>query len=118
MIHALLQLAAAIAGAPPGPDPMAAFYGNTVTIAVPDGYYYARRFVDPDGTWREPRGDGFIRGRWAWENGQVCSWQTEPAIVNPTHFCYAPVVRRVGEEWTSTDPNTGNLVIQKIEPGR
>ena len=23
-----------------------------------------------------------------------------------------------GEEWTTTDPNTGNVVIQKIEPGR
>ena len=99
-------------------DPMAGFYGNTVTIAVPDGYYYARRYIDPDGTWSEPRGSSFIRGVWRIEDGQVCSWQTEPAMHNPTRYCYAPVARRVGEEWTTTDPNTGAQVIQKIEPGR
>ena len=119
MIHTLLQLAAALAGSPsPSPDPMAGFYGNTVTIAVPDGYYYARRYIDPDGTWREPRGDGFIGGKWAFENGQVCSWQTEPAVQDATRYCYAPVARKVGDEWTSTDPNTGNLVIQRLEAGR
>lgn len=119
---ALLVAATAAQAAPqtPGPidDPMAGFYGNTVTIAVSDGYYYARRFIDPDGTWREPRGSDFIRGLWRIEGGQVCSWQTEPAMHQPTRYCYVPVAREVGEEWTTTDPNTGNLVIQKIEPGR
>lgn len=98
-------------------DPMAAFYGNTVTIAVPP-FYYAKRYIDPDGTWSEPRGDGWIRGVWHLEKGQVCSWQTEPAMQKPDHYCYPPVPRRVGEEWITSDPNTGNDVIQKIEPGR
>ncbi|MFZ5718456.1 MAG: hypothetical protein ACOY5Y_03210 [Pseudomonadota bacterium] len=110
--------AAAAEEAAPG-DPMAAFYGNTLTIAVPDAYYYARRFVEPDGTWREPRGSGEIRGAWErMPDRSTCHWQTEPAIHNPTRYCYPPETRRVGEEWTTTDPNTGNLAIQKIEPGR
>jgi len=99
-------------------DPMAAFYGNTVTIAVPDAYYYARRYIDPDGSWREPRGSDWIRGVWRIQDGKVCSWQTEPAVVDPRHYCYAIVARKVGEEWTTADPDTGNAVIQKIEPGR
>jgi hypothetical protein len=127
MKHALIQIAAAVTSilaapaiAPAaGDDPMAAFYGNTLTIAVPDGYYFARRFVDPDGTWREPRGSAFIKGAWQrMPDGTVCHWQTEPAVHNPTRYCYLPQRREVGEEWTTTDPNTGNLVIQKIEPGR
>lgn len=98
---------------------MAAFYGNTLTIAVPDGYFYASRYIDPDGTWREARGDDWVRG--AWErtpDGGTCHWQTEPAIHNATRFCYPPKRYGVGEAWTTTDPNTGNLVYQKIEPGR
>lgn len=98
-------------------DPMVAFYGNTVTISVPP-FYYAKRYIDPDGTWREPRGDGWIRGVWRLDKGQVCSWQTEPAVQDPQRYCYMPVSRRVGEEWITTDPNTGSDVIQKIEPGR
>jgi hypothetical protein len=102
-----------------GDDPMAAFYGNTLTISVPDGYYFARRYIDPDGTWREPSGDGWIRGAWArTPDGKICNWQTEPAVQNPTRYCYPPVSHRVGEEWTTKDPNTGNDVVQKIEPGR
>lgn len=126
MKHALIQIAAfatvvtaAAAAPPPVEDDMAPFYGNTLTIAVPDGYYYARRFIDPDGTWREPRGSTWIKG--AWErtaDGKTCHWQTDPPVHNPTRYCYAPQKRTVGEEWTTTDPNTGNAVIQKIEPGR
>lgn len=123
MKHAPIQFAIALFAAPvanaaPSPDPMAAFYGNTVTIDVPSGFYHARRYVDPDGTWREPRGGDWVRGVWKIEGGQVCSWQTEPAIRDPRRYCYTPVARQVGEEWTTVDPDTGNLVIQKIEPGR
>jgi len=131
MKNALVQIAsaatviAASAFAPPpspassGDDPMAAFYGNTLTVAVPDGYFYARRFIDPDGTWREPRGSAWIKGAWErMPDGKTCHWQTDPPVHNPTRYCYTPVRRQVGEEWTSTDPNTGNVVIQKIEPGR
>ena len=100
------------------PDPMAAFYGNTVTISVPSGYYFAVRYIDPDGTWRKPRGSDWIRGVWKIEGGQVCSWQTEPAIHDARHYCYPIVARNVGETWTTTDPDTGNEVIQKIEAGR
>jgi hypothetical protein len=114
---AILAAAAAAQAAPPA-DPMANFYGNTATVAIPSAFYYARRYIDPDGTWREPHGSDWVRGVWRMEGGQVCSWQTEPAIQNPTHYCYAPVARQVGEEWTTHDPNTGALVIQAIEPGR
>jgi len=96
---------------------MAGFYDNTVTIAVPP-WYFARRYVDPDGTWREPRGSDWIRGVWKIEGGQVCSWQTEPKVHEPRHYCYPIVARKVGEEWTTTDPDSGAEVFQKIEPGR
>jgi hypothetical protein len=121
MKHATLQLAAWLllgAGAAQSPDPMAGFYGNTVTIDVPAGYYSARRFVDPDGTWREPRGSDFVRGVWRIEDGQVCSWQTDPPVQNPRHYCYPAVARKVGERWTTIDPDTGNTVYTAIEPGR
>ncbi|HEY0650943.1 MAG TPA: hypothetical protein VGD44_23840 [Phenylobacterium sp.] len=110
---------APLAAASPGDDPMAALYGNTLTIAVPKAYYYARRYVDADGTWREARGSDWVRG--AWErtpDGKTCHWQTDPPVHNPARYCYAPVRRQVGDEWVSTDPTTGNEVIQRIEPGR
>ena len=121
LIFALLALAAPAVAADPPPSPadsMAAFYGNTLTIAVPDGYYYARRFIDPDGTWREPRGSSSIRGVWRVEGEKVCHWQTDPVLHDPPRYCYAPTHRKVGDEWVTRDPNTGNEVIQKIEPGR
>lgn len=127
MKHALIQIAAAASAILAAPavapaaadDPLAPFYGNTLTISVPAGYYYARRFIDPDGTWREPRGDGFVRGRWErTPDGRTCHWQVDPPVHNPTRYCYAPEARKVGDEWTTTDPNTGNLVIQKLEAGR
>jgi hypothetical protein len=99
-------------------DPMGAFYGNTLTIAVPAGDYYALRYVDPDGTWREPRGDGWTKGVWRMEGGKICSWQTEPEIPNPQHYCYPPVARKVGETWVTRDPQTGAEVIQSLVPGR
>lgn len=123
MKRALIQIAAlALFGAPaahaaPAADPMAGFYGNTATIAVPP-YYFARRYVDPDGTWREPRGSDWIRGVWKVEDGQICSWQTEPAVHDARRYCYPIVARKVGEEWITVDPNTGSEVFQKIEPGR
>lgn len=126
MKHALIQIAsaasviAATAAAPaPSDDDMAAFYGNTLTIAVPDGYYHARRYIDPDGTWREPRGSAWIKGAWArTPDGGTCHWQTDPPMHNPTRYCYPRQNRKVGDEWTTTDPNTGNVVMQRIEPGR
>jgi hypothetical protein len=124
MKRALIQIAAfalfgvpAAQAAPASPDPMAAFYGNTVSIAVPP-FYFARRYIDPDGTWREPRGSVWIKGVWKLENGQVCNWQTEPAVHEPRRYCYTPVPRKVGEAWTTIDPDTGAEVFQKIEPGR
>lgn len=69
-------------------------------------------------TWREPRGSDWIRGVWKIEGGQVCSWQTEPAVHEARRYCYPIVVRKVGETWTTTDPDTGNEVIQSIERGR
>ena len=130
MKHALVQIAAAAttvlaapalpapATAPPD-DPMAVFYGNTLTVAVPDGYFYARRFIDPDGTWREPRGGALIRGRWErTADGKTCHWQVDPPVHNPTRYCYPPEKRTVGERWITTDPNTGNEVIQEIVAGR
>ncbi|WP_374471497.1 hypothetical protein [Phenylobacterium sp.] len=109
---------AAVALASEPLDPMAAFYGNTIMIAVPAGDYYARRYVDPDGAWREPRGDGWIKGVWRIEGGQVCSWQTEPEVRNPQRYCYPPVARKVGETWVTVDPQTGNEVIQTLVRGR
>lgn len=117
--HALILFGlGAVSAAMAGEDPMAAFYGNTVTIDVPAGWYHVERYVDPDGTWREPRDGGEIRGVWRREGDQICSWQTEPALHQPHRYCYAPVARRVGEEWVTTDPQTGNEVIQKIVAGR
>ena len=131
MKHALIPMTAAalIAGAaafhaaaaepkavePKVGDPMAVFYGNTLIISVPAGYYMAQRYIDPDGTWREKGG---VRGLWTARDGKVCNWQTEPAIVDVHHYCYPIEAHKVGETWTTTDPQTGNDVIQKIEAGR
>lgn len=124
MKRTLIQLAAvaaalaATAHAAPGGDPMAGFYGATVEIAVPAAGYFARRYIDPDGTWREPRGSASIRGVWKVENGQVCSWQTEPAVHNPRRYCYPATARKPGDEWVTLDPDTGNEVVQRLAPGR
>jgi hypothetical protein len=128
MKHALIQIAAAattVLAAPalPAPaapiDDMAAFYGNTLTVAVPDGYFYARRFIDADGTWREPRGGAVIRGRWErMADGKTCHWQVDPPVHNPTRYCYPPQTRKVGDKWVTIDPNTGSEVIQEIVAGR
>lgn len=122
MKRALIQMAALVAFSAPAahaapPDPMAGFYGNTVTIAVPP-YYFARRYVDPDGTWREPRGSDWIKGAWKVEGGQICSWQTEPAVHDVRRYCYPVVARKPGEAWVTRDPDTGAEVLQRIEAGR
>jgi hypothetical protein len=135
MKHLLIQIAAAatsilaapalpapalsVAAASPADDPLAPFYGNTLTVAVPDGYFYARRFIDPDGTWREPHGSAFIRGRWErMPDGKTCHWQVDPPMHNAPRYCYAPEKRKVGDRWITIDPNTGSEVIQEIVAGR
>jgi hypothetical protein len=116
--HIAAALFAAAAAADPPSDPMAGFYGNTLSVDVPAGFYSARRFIDPDGTWREPHGSDWIRGVWRIEGGQVCSWQTEPPVHQPRHYCYPVTARKVGDRWVTTDPDTGNPVYQSLEPGR
>jgi len=69
----------------------------------------------PDGTWREAGG---AKGLWRIENGQVCNWQIEPAIIDAHHYCYPITAHKVGESWTTQDPLTGNDVVQTIEAGR
>lgn len=112
-----LMLAVGLAQAQETPpaDPMAATYGNTITIDIPP-FYSARQFIDPDHTWRQVDSEGdVVLGTWKVEDGKVCFSETQPA--GPTR-CHPAVPRKVGDRWTNEDPAVGATIEIGLVAGR
>jgi hypothetical protein len=107
------------APSPPG-DPMAWAYGNTLEISIPAVGYKAKRYIDPDGTWRSASNyTGDAMGKWETKDGKTCYIQTEPTPEEGyRRTCSDQASRAIGDVWFSSDVVTGNMLRMEIVKGR
>jgi hypothetical protein len=119
VVLALAPASFAQSPAPPA-DPMAWAYGNTLEISIPTLGYKAKRYVDPDGTWRMTSNyTGVATGKWETKDGKTCFTQTEPTPEEGyRHICNDQVPRAIGDVWFSSDVVTGNLLHWELVKGR
>jgi hypothetical protein len=100
---------------PAAADPMAAFYGNTLTLLILP-FWSAEQYYSPDHTWRQVDNGGVVTsGVWSVENGRSCQKQTKPA--GPT-WCQDYTPHKLGDVWTNTDAETGNIIRIELVAGR
>jgi hypothetical protein len=101
-------------------DPMAWAYGNTLEISIPTLGYKAKRYVDPDGTWRMTSNyNGGAMGKWEMKDGKTCFTQTEPTPEEGyRRICNDQVPRAIGDVWFSSDVVTGNMLRMEVIRGR
>ncbi|MES1201170.1 MAG: hypothetical protein ABUS57_06945 [Pseudomonadota bacterium] len=98
------------------PDPMAAYYANSVLVTQPYGetdpillsadhtyVMYGRRFGEGHGTWSV-------------ENGQVCLMPADTPETRGQKFCNAWTGRKVGDRWSITVGDQS--VAMELAPGR
>jgi hypothetical protein len=104
----------------PSGDPMAWAYGNTLEITIPSVGYKAKRYVEPDGTWRSTSNyTGDATGKWETKDGKTCFTQTEPTPEEGyRRTCSDQVRRAIGDVWFSSDVVTGNLLRMDVIGGR
>ncbi len=95
-------------------DPMAAAYGNTVTIVYGDGTT-VKLFIDEGGTYTGDSPMGQSSGTWAINGGETCFTQQSPEATPPS--CSATVSKNVGDTWQGTGQG-GAPVTVSIVAGR
>lgn len=100
---------------PAAADPMAAMYGNTITLEIAP-YWAAEQYYERDHTWTQIDGYGVkTAGTWSIKGGRGCQVQTKPP--GPT-YCQDFVARKVGDVWTNIDASTGNTIRIGLIAGR
>jgi hypothetical protein len=119
---AVLLLAAPAARAAPADEATALkdFFTGTLEIDVPaGGPWSARRYLEPDHTYRETGSDGAVSGTWAVRDGKLCITADRPLGVDrAATYCNAILGKHAGDMWRDADPVTGNTVLFKLTPGR
>jgi hypothetical protein len=82
--------------------------------------YKAKRYVDPDGTWRMTSNyTGAAAGKWEAKDGKTCFTQSEPMPEEGyRRICNDQVARAIGDVWFSSDVVTGNLLHWEVVKGR
>lgn len=103
----------AAAQSPAPADPMAGFYGNTLSISAP--YFAAKRYYAPDHTYRDTGDDGDVLGTWTIEDGKICVTPQQP---DARRYCNVGLGRHTGDRWVDRDPFTNNEVRFSLEAGR
>ena len=121
LLLALPLTASAVAAqtTPPASDAaaMAGYFGNTLTIGIPD-MYSAKRYFAPDHTYTETGDDGDVHGTWAIKDGKVCTTQSQDYLDRLKEFCNLGVGKKPGETWVDHDPLTGNRITFALVAGR
>jgi hypothetical protein len=117
-----LPLAASAVAAQTAPattdaEAMAGYFGNTLTISIPD-MYSAKRYFAPDHTYTETGDDGDVHGTWAIKDGKVCTVQSQAYLDRLKEYCNLGVGRKPGETWVDHDPLTGNRITFTLIAGR
>lgn len=95
-------------------DPMAAAYGNTVTIVYGDGTT-VKLFIDEGGAYTGESPMGQSSGTWEISGGQTCFTQQAPEATPPS--CSPTVSKNVGDSWQGTGQG-GAPVTVTIVAGR
>lgn len=93
-------------------DPMAAFYGNTVTVENPEAGE-RKVHINEDGTYSQVMPDGTAaEGTWEVKGEEACfsSGENEP-------YCVPVEERSVGDTWEMTSP-AGVTETATLEEGR
>ena len=83
-------------------DPLANFYGNTVSIMSAKGEM-GRTLINPDHTFVSYQPDGTpLKGNWTVDGAQICYTLTDPAppAGAQNRACRPLVARNVGDTWT------------------
>jgi hypothetical protein len=121
-VAAAVLAASAARAQPPAADEtsvMRDFLSGTWEVDVPGGEWSAKYFLAADHTYREVGSDGEVRGTWDVRDGKVCT--TADHIVAPGRiktYCNKGAGRRAGDQWTDSDPVTGNTVFFTLKAGR
>ena len=93
-------------------------FGNTITIDIP-GVYTARRYIDPDHSWRQTSDGGDSHGTWTIDGDKICFTQIEPVPdASRPPECPSNSPHRLGDRWINIDPVTGNTVNIGLVAGR
>jgi hypothetical protein len=98
---------------------LADFLSGTWEIDVPAGEWSAKYFLAADHTYRETGSDGEVRGTWEVRDGKLCT--TADHLVAPDRiktYCNKGAGRHAGDQWTDSDPVTGNTVFFTLKAGR
>jgi len=96
---------------------MAGYFGNTLTISIPD-MYSAKRYFAPDHTYTETGDDGDVHGTWSIKDGKVCTTQSQKYLDRLKEYCNLGVGKKAGETWADKDPLTGNRITFALVSGR
>jgi hypothetical protein len=96
---------------------MAGYFGNTLSISIPD-MYSAKRYFAPDHTYTETGDDGDVHGTWSIKDGKVCTTQSQEYIDRLKEYCNLGVGKKAGETWVDKDPLTGNRITFTLIAGR
>jgi hypothetical protein len=118
---ALASGAGPVAGQAAAPDEAAQmhdFFDATLQIDVPNGAWSAKRYYEPDHTYRESGAGGDVHGTWSVEDGKICATQANAPADRPARYCNVGLGKKLGEMWKDVDPVTGNLVLFSLKPGR
>ncbi len=107
----LTVLGFVLSAAPAFAETMDATFGNTVTVALPDGAV-DRYFFEPDGSFVERSHDGqTYTGRWVRRGGQVCLSLADRADEDCAPF---PLDKRVGDSWAMEKSGGASLAISIV----
>lgn len=107
----LAILACTPAAAQPQPDPMAGYYGATLTIVAKG--FKQQRFFEPDHSFRDRSRGKVTPGTWAIEGDKICTQEA-----GGSRFCNLGLGKTAGESWVDHDPYTGNEVKFSLVEGR
>lgn len=92
-------------------------FENTVEVVSSQGL--SKAYVDRDGTFRRVFANGAtVRGSWTDDGNQTCFTVEDPAPSEGTGpNCEPTVARKVGDQWTVTDPS-GETLTMTVVAGR
>lgn len=85
-------------------------YGNTITVAAPDGTVVVSYFFNEDGTFSMSGADGTeADGTWALDGTNLC------VVIGEQTSCSEIEDHNVGDSWDETDEEGNTMTISIVE---